>query len=385
MQALGLSTEDSKCATNAVFLFTMCSPMLTWLLSLAVAAPPVSLPPSRLVSKVSKPPVIDGELTETRSASDLLKNVSLKSGPVAFKKLHWAMGPSGLYFAAAIDVEQESPKDTVSLTLYFPKSGVMAKGFTYVFDRLGNPLPNSADPLPPLAMSTIKAKSLQHSSLLQFEALVPLSAWPRFSASGPLLVSACAEYLRGDASPAVSNCEQGEMPGGPWQLPDDVRRKLKLTVPADVEGLEARAEGFAGFGTLHFPVWAQGSKPLDRARLEALVVPGEALLSSAVGLTLPPQFELPNGQTGFSVLKGKNPYVTGACEAGNEVRLAVYAVAGATALRVLEWPVSNCALGRAVRFEVGEEGQLTISYSNGTTAHFGWLNGRYERSELGLR
>jgi hypothetical protein len=359
--------------------------MLTLLLSLAVAAPPVNAPPLRLVSTLSKPPVIDGELTETKFASDLLKNLPPKTGPVVLKKLHWASGPSGLYFAAAIDVEQESPKDTVAITLYFPNSGVMAKGFTYGFDRLGNARAHATDPVPALAMSTVKGKSLQHSSLLQFEALIPVSAWPRFSASGPLLVSACVEYLRGDASKAASNCEQSEMPGGPWQLPDDVRRKLKLIVPQGVEGLEVRADGFVGFGTLHFPVWAQASKALDRALLEALVVPGEALQASAVGLTLPPQIELPNGQIGLPVLKGKNPYISNACEAGNEVRLALYAVAGMTALRVLEWPVSNCALGRAVRFEVGEEGQLTISYSNGTTAHFGWLNGRYERSELGSR
>jgi hypothetical protein len=69
---------------------------------------------------------------------------------------------------------------------------------------------------------------------------------------------------------------------------------------------------------------------------------------------------------------------------GNELRMAMYAVSGAAALRVLEWPAATCQLGRAMRFELSPEGNLLIGYTGGSTAHFTWAGDHFERSELGL-
>ncbi len=363
--------------------------MFLALLSVICAAPKPVVPrqalPARPVAHLKTSPNIDGDFTDAFPASDVLRGAKPKSTNVTQNQLRVATSASGLYLATAFEVNQESADDTVLVTVYFSGSGVLSKGQVYRFDRLGKPVRNAEDDPGRIGQPPATAASTQSSSKLNFEAQIPVRAWPRFTAVGALLVSVCVEYGSKVDNVSTGNCTSGEMLHGPWQFSEDVRRGLKLAVVPGVEGLEARDGGYVGFGTLQLPMWAQADHPLTLESLRQLIAPGEALTPAAVGLTVAEKWTLPDGRAALGILTGRNPFQNERCVKGDEVRFALYAIEKAVAKRVLEWPVSNCLLGRALAFEVGEEGQLSVGYTNGATIHFGWVKDKYERSELGRR
>ena len=95
--------------------------------------------------------------------------------------------------------------------------------------------------------------------------------------------------------------------------------------------------------------------------------------------------ELNDNRPIFTVLTGQNPYVGDQCHSEDELRMAFYVIKDSTAARVLEWPAATCSLGRAMSFDLNNDGGLTIGYTNGSTAHFSWSNDHFERSELGKK
>jgi hypothetical protein len=190
--------------------------------------------------------------------------------------------------------------------------------------------------------------------------------------------------MEGGEASKLTSCPAHEMVGGPTRIPDELRKELKLTPPENVEGIEARETGWVGYSRLHYPTWAVADAELTPESLATLIAGDAAIEPSAVSLPIPTQLQLPDNRPIFTVLTGKNPYGKQGCTAGDELRIAMYLVKGASAFRVLEWPAATCQLGRATRFELSPDGNLTISYSNGSTAHFAWTSDHFERSELGL-
>jgi hypothetical protein len=141
-----------------------------------------------------------------------------------------------------------------------------------------------------------------------------------------------------------------------------------------------------GYSKLHYASWAEGDAALTARTLGELVLGEAALDPASVALPIPAQLLLPDNRPIFTVLSGKNPYrAQEGCVDGDELRMAMYVVKGATAARVLEWPAATCKLGRAMRFELSPDGELLIGYTNGSTARFTWTSEHFERSELGLR
>jgi hypothetical protein len=167
-------------------------------------------------------------------------------------------------------------------------------------------------------------------------------------------------------------------------VPDVFRRWLKLDVPESVETFEAREAGWVGFADLAMPAWAWSPQPMTSELLPALVAVDGYLTAQSVGLALPRRL-LVEGTPLVAVLTGADPFSGEGCNAQRELRLTLYALSKNTARRVLEWPASTCALGRAANIELTDEGGLVLGYTNGTTARFSWATDHFERSELGLR
>jgi hypothetical protein len=180
------------------------------------------------------------------------------------------------------------------------------------------------------------------------------------------------------------------MVGGPVQLPDTFRAQLKLEPPKGVLTLEAGDGGWLGYGELPVPSWVQADSPLTQQSLGRLVA-GKPADAKAARVNVPEQLRLPDGRILFSVLSGQDPYARdGQCNAAQELRVGLFLVAGRTARRVLDWPASSCALGRALSMQLAEgdsdvPGTLTIGYSNGATVNFAWSGDHFERTELGSR
>ena len=162
---------------------------------------------------------------------------------------------------------------------------------------------------------------------------------------------------------------------------------LLLPPRRDVEGVEAHETGWLGFSKLHYPTWALSLK--DQAftsdTLVELIAPGLAIDAASVSLPLPAQLTLPDNRPVLTILTGKNPYLKNECIAGNELRAALYVIERNQARRALEWPVSTCSLGRAMRFELTPEGSLIIGYTNGSTVNFTFSTDHFERTEMGAR
>jgi hypothetical protein len=241
---------------------------------------------------------------------------------------------------------------------------------------------------PAFAQAMVKAATKPSKKGYTLEVAIPARALPRFQAFRQLALSLCVDYadvdVEGGEASKLTTCPTGEMVGGPTRIPDELRKNLKLTPNADVEGIEAREHGWLGFSKLHYPTWAVGDETLTPESLGELIAGEGALPPASVALPLPSTLHLPDNRPLFTVLTGKNPYVKDSCISGNELRMALYVVNDRTATRVLEWPVATCKLGKAMRFEITPEGSLHIGYTGGSTQHFTWSGQRFERSELGL-
>ncbi len=351
------------------------------LLSAAPAEKPLKPLPS-----LAKEPVVDGNLKDLAPALEL-KLADTAEGASASLKLKAAFRRDTLYVGATVADDRLVEGDALDLVLYFPESGLTSKGVIYRFNDQGLLDPPAEGGAPAFAQALVKVATTRSDAGYTLEAAFPARALPRFHAARQLAFTLCAHYVdadaRGGETSSLSTCTGGEMVGGPTRLPDELRKNLKLSPPADVEGIEARERGWLGYSKLHYPTWAAGDEALTPTSLGELVAGEAALAPSSVALPLPEQLLLPDNRPIFTVLTGKNPHVKDRCVEGNELRMAMYVVKGKVANRVLEWPAANCKLGRAMRFELSPDGALQIGYTNGTTQHFTWTAEHFERAELG--
>jgi hypothetical protein len=353
-----------------------------------LAAPPARaekpIPP---LPTLAKEPTLDGVLKDLTPSLDVKLSASAK-GASATLAMKAAFRKDTLYVGVTVTDDVVLPGDAVDVSLYFPDSGTTSKGVVYRFNEAGvQPAPGDVA-APEFAQALVKAATRRDDKGFTVEVAIPARALPRFQAFKPLALTLCADYADVDAEGAeaskLTTCPATEMVGGPTRVPDELRKALKLTPPEGVEGIEARATGWVGFSRLHYPTWAVGDAEFTPASLAALVVGDAAIQADSVQLPIPTTLRLPDNRPIVTLLTGRNPYAGKGCVVGNELRMAMYAVSGAAALRVLEWPAATCQLGRAMRFELSPEGNLLIGYTGGSTAHFTWAGDHFERSELGL-
>lgn len=359
---------------------------------LALSAAAEAGPPA--VPTLARAPTIDGDLADLAPAL-AFRLPSSARGPTAELALRGAFRRDTLYLGVTVKDDALEPRDELTLSLYFPDSGLTSRGVVYRFGPEGLRAPPADVGAEPWAQSLVSAAARRTSTGVTLEVAIPGRALPRFQATKPLLLSVCAEYTDLDGAgatsdagptdvPPLSTCESMDMPGGPVRLPDGLRKSLALAPPGDVEGLEARPFGWVGYARLHAPQWARGDTALTPKALSELVAGADAVDPSSVSLPLPTQLPFLDERRLFLVLSGSDPYASsGGCLEARELVLALYLVDGAVAQRVLQWPAANCRMGRAVRLELSSEGVLTIGYTSGAAAHFQWDGLRFERSELG--
>lgn len=335
---------------------------------------------SKPLPSLKKAPTLDGKLKELKPGYTL----SPTEGDAFTAKAAYRQDTLYLGLTAADD--RLTPGDIVEVTMFFPGAGTTARGYTWRFGIDGL---RSSDELPAYAQSATKAVVEKTDEGLVLEAAFPARALPRFPAKEPLVFDLCVLFEDRDAPAETpkrsSNCEQGTMKGPALKLGEDFRKALKLKPPENVVGIEGRADGWVGYAVLHYPVWVASEVPLTAQVLRNLVAE-QVVEPKKAGINLPDALLLPDGRTVLSVVSGKDPYeVEGKCDADRELRLGLYLVIGRTAERVLDWPASTCALGRAVAVELDEEGELTMGYTNGATVTFLWSKDHFERTEIGSR
>ncbi len=359
--------------------------MLLALLSVLAAAPAEK--PIKPLPSLGKEPKVDGNLKDLSPALDI-KMPDSAEGSSASLKVKTAWRKDTLYVGITVNDDKLVDDDKLDLHLYFPESGLTSKGHGFRFTSQGAVEAPSALAAPEFALKLVKAAAEPFEGGYTLEAAFPVRALPRFQATRQLGLTLCATYadadIKGAETSKLSTCTGGEMTGGPTRIPDEMRKGLKLTPSADVEGIEPRERGWLGYSKLHYPTWAAGDDALTTASLGELIAGDAALVPSSVSLPIPEQLLLPDNRPIFIVLTGQNPHLKDKCVEGHELRMAMYVVKGKFANRVLEWPAANCKLGRAMRFELSPDSELQIGYTNGTTQRFTWTAEHFERAELGL-
>jgi hypothetical protein len=248
--------------------------------------------------------------------------------------------------------------------------------------------PDPAAEVPAYAVEAVKAVTKEEPKGFTLEVALPVKALPRFQARSQLAVELCLEYLDddgGETKTKLNSCSGGDMAGGPVRIPDELRRAVKVQPPADVEGLEPRANGFVGYAELHYPSWGYTDEPLTAQSLRTLIAGSDSVDPQKVHLPISDNMVLPDNRPLYTVLTGKDPYSGDKCDADQELRLAMYGIKANVAMRVLEWPAITCGLGRALSFQLSPDGHLAIGYSNGSVANFTFSSDHFERSELGER
>ena len=358
--------------------------MLPTLLLLALAAQKSDVPaekPIKPLPTLSREPKLDGVLkdfqgTELKVAKEAANVLTLKAG---FRK-------DTLYLAITAKDDKVVMGDSIAVNLFFPTAGTTARGFKYLFGPDGRR--NDPDGAPLWAQGLVKVGVRADTKSLNLEIAFPARSLPRMPAQLQLALNICVDFMDKDEEGELTvntSCTAGEMVGGPIRLPDELRKNLKLSAPADVEGLEARPNGWVGYAVLHYPIWAEADNTLTPGSLAELIAGDRAIDPKTVQIPMPRKMELNDNRPIFTVMTGENPYVGDQCNAENELRMAMYVIKDSTAARVLEWPAATCSLGRAMSFELNNDGGLTIGYTNGSTAHFSWSNDHFERSELGKK
>jgi hypothetical protein len=283
--------------------------------------------------------------------------------------------------------DQATAADELSVSLFFPGAGTTAHGHIFRFNREGA-LPTVPEALTPAyAAESVKVATRAEKTGFTLEAAFPFKSLPRFPAHAPLAVHICVEYLDDDpgTSTRTTTCPQGDMVAGPARLPDEMKKLLKVTPPAEVEALEPRANGVVGYAELQYPTWGYTDGPMTPTELRTLISDQAALDPAKIKLPISDSMMLPDHRPLYTVLTGQDPYSADQCDAEQEVRLAMYGIKANVASRVLEWPAITCGLGRAVTIQLTPEGHLQIGYSTGTVANFIFSNDHFERSELGVR
>ena len=352
---------------------------------LPAAAVGASQRPSRDVPQLARAPKLDGQLQDF-PATLTLKPTAPPGASASFTaRVGWRKDT--LYVGVEAQDSQLLAGDALTLTLFFPGAGPIALGHVFRFG------PEGKQPSPPEsgtlehAWKPLEVGVQRKGAQLLLEAAVPARALPRFHPREPLVLDLCLTYEDTDgetaAPPPVSNCQGGSMRGEVLRLPEAFRKGLKLEAPKDVSGFEGRPEGWLGYDTFRHPLWVQADAALTPAKLKALVAP-QAVDPKSVNV--PETLSLKDGRPLVAVVSGQDP--AGGrepCDPARELVLGLYLVKGQTAVRVLEWPVATCALGRASSVELDEEGALSIGYSSGAIINFAWSGNHFERTDMGKR
>lgn len=350
--------------------------------------PPAAKPrPVKSVPSLPRAPKLDGKLKDFPSSLTVKPPASMDASASFTARAGWRKDT--LYVAVEATDDQLQAADLLTLTVFFPDAGATATGHVFRFGFDGKRASPPESGTSRFAQQLVDVGVQRKDNALTLEVAIPARALPRFPAEEPLVFDLCLTYEDVDAAgstpPAVSNCKGGGMLGEALRLPDDFRKGLKLKPPKGVVALEGQADGWLGYGILHYPDWVEADEPLTPELLEVLVAPNSVKAESA-GVNVPETLSLPNGKPLLTVLSGENPYsAQGTCDSDKELRLGLYLVKGKTAQRVLEWPAATCALGRATSVVLDEEGALSIGYSNGPTINFAWSGDHFERTELGKR
>ncbi len=342
---------------------------------------------SREVPQVPRAPKPDGRLQDF-PATLTLKPVAPPGASASFTaRVGWRKDT--LYVGVEAQDNSLLAGDALTLTLFFPGAGPIALGHVFRFGPEGQQASPAESGTPEHAWKALEAGVQRKGSQLFLEAAVPARAFPRFPPREPLVLDLCLTYEDTDgaatAPPPVSNCQGGSMLGEVLRLPESLRKGLGLEVPKDVSGLEGRPGGWLGYDTFRYPAWARADAALTPATLKALVT-ARAVEPGKVGVNVPETLSLKDGRPLVAVVSGEAP-TTGqeTCDPARELLLGLYLVKGQTAVRVLEWPVATCALGRASSVELDEEGALSIGYSSGAIINFAWSGNHFERTEMGKR
>jgi hypothetical protein len=248
----------------------------------------------------------------------------------------------------------DGARGTTRLTLHFAGAGVASAGATYA---LGAP-----------------AGAIWGQTETSVEVAIPLVALPPFPARGPLTAELCV--VPEGTVEAGLHCAS-------LLFPPALKKKAPA-VRSPVVALQPRPTGWLGYGDQGGLVWARGDEPLTRDTLERLVAE-KALSPRELGLFIPEQLVAPTGQPLVAVVAGANPFSTEGCDDSLQARLMLWALNQKTGLKVLEWPVASCELGRASSVTADDDGGLNVAYNGGAIISFTWATDHYERTELGLR
>jgi hypothetical protein len=236
---------------------------------------------------------------------------------------------------------------------------------------------------------SVRSAQKRTSADLSFELAIPVRAFQPFPARGPLRLVLCLSYQDRDGGGATSGepratCAGGAMQEGAMLLPESLRAALKLSPPAPVKTLQARPGGWVGFDGSALPRWVSTEKPLTRESLAQVVSDSPASIEAA-GVVVPARFELGPGKPLLPVLVGRpvGSDPDAPCVDKDPLRLGLYLGAGKLAHRVLDWPAGSCAMGRLLSIALGEEGELVLGYSGGSTLQFIWSQDHFEQTQYG--
>jgi hypothetical protein len=353
--------------------------MLATSQSLAAPAEPRSI----AIPSLPRAPAIDG------SVKDLAAGATVKSAKVAPGKPSFVarvgVHKDVLYLWVDVADAKVVAEDAVEVSLHFAGAGATAPGYLYQFAPTGLLTPEGF-PTPKFALDAVRSKVRAHPKGITVEAALPPLAIPRWPGKDPLLLDLCIRYEphgeTGEA--ALGNCDSGSMPT-PLRLPDDYRKFFKLKVPDRATAVERVPEGWLGWGNLQLPVWINSDRDLSPGKVREFVT-DHPVDPDSVHIPIPARMSTPDGRMIVPLLVGTDPYaVQEQCDAGKELRLGLYAIEGRTADRVLEWTAANCGLGRAASISLGQDGALSIGYSNGATTTFTWASDHFEQTQLGMR
>jgi len=358
------------------------------LIAVAVAAPPAAPErPLKPLPTLGREPKLDGVLKDLSPATDFKMPASAISQGAALG-VKAAFRKDTVWVGVQVTDDKVTSTDEVTLTVFFPGSGVTSRGYAYTFGFDGKRASPAEAMVPAWAQEAVKAAAKTEGKGWTLEIGLPPKALPRFQARTQLAFTICVEYSdvdEGAPTTRLSSCASGEMPGGPTRVPDELRKTVKVVPPPEVEGLEHRGAGVVGFAELHYPMWGYTDGPMSAAALRELIAGTDSIDPQKVKIPISDNLALPDLRPVFTVLTGKDPYEGDKCDAEQEVRLAMYAVKGNVAARVLEWPAITCGLGRALSIQLSAEGHLQIGYSNGSVANFAYSGDHFERSELGAK
>lgn len=364
--------------------------MFPLLIALAVAAPPAPAEkPIRALPSMGREPKLDGALKDLSPATDF-KMPASAINPSSALAVKASFRKDTVWVGVQVTDDKVMATDEVTVTLFFPGAGVTARGYVYKFGFDGKRASPAEAMVPAYSFEAVKAATKTDAKGFGLEIAFGPKSLPRFQARTQLALTICVEYADvdaegGTATTQLTTCTAGDMAGGPTRVPDELRKTVKVQPPVEVEGLEHRATGVVGFAELHYPTWGFTDGPMSAEALRALIAGNDSIDPQKAKIPVSDNLVLPDLRPVYTVLTGKDPYSGDNCDAEQEVRLAMYAVKGNVAARVLEWPAITCGLGRALSIQLSPEGHLVIGYSNGSVANFVYSGDHFERSELGAK